>query len=166
MRMRIAVVAFVSVAAAGSSLVSAQQTQHPGATCSVTTQNEAGGVYGNALLTVGLWPAGTIVFRPGGPGFMTRDGALGMKFLWTRGVRGKLSVTGRRLDEAVAPLRLEANSAYGDIGIQPSYLIFPTPGCWEVTAQVAGREDSRISFITNVVKIGEGPSWRRDPSGK
>jgi len=87
-----------------------------------------------------------------------------MKFGWTRGVRGKLKVTGRRLDETAPSLRLETNDGYGDIGFQASYLIFPTPGCWEVTAQVGEREDSKIVFVTKVLKIGEGPSWRRDPS--
>ena len=122
--------------------------------------------YGNALLSVGpfgLWPDGTVVFKTGGAGFITRDGALGMKFGWTRGVRGKLNVSGRRLDGAAAPLMFETNNGYGDIGFQPSYLIFPTPGCWEVTAQMGEREDSRITFITSVVKLGEGPAWRRDP---
>ena len=49
------------------------------------------GSYGNDKLSVGpfgLWPNGTVIFRPGGPGFMTSDGALGMKFGWTRGVEG------------------------------------------------------------------------------
>jgi hypothetical protein len=44
------------------------------------------------------------------------------------------------------------------IGFQPSYLIFPTPGCWEVTALVGAHEDSKLTFVTNIVKIGEGPS--------
>ena len=59
------------------------------------------GSYGNALLSVGpfgLWPNGTVVFKPGGAGFQTKEGALGMKFGWTRGIRGKLNVTGRRID--------------------------------------------------------------------
>jgi hypothetical protein len=125
--------------------------------------------YGNGLLSVGpfgLWPDGTVVFKPGGAGFITRDGGLGMKFGWTRGVRGKLNVSARRLDRAAAPLVLETNNGYGDVGFQASYLIFPTPGCWEVTAQVGDREDSRITFITKVVKLGEGPAWRRDPASR
>ena len=36
-------------------------------------------------------------------------------------------------------------------------------GCWEVSAQLAEREDSRIMFVTKVVKLGNGPSWRLDP---
>ena len=121
--------------------------------------------YGNALLSVGpfgLWPEGTVLFKPGGAGFITRDGGLGMKFGWTRGVRGKLNVSGRRLDGAAPPLVLETTNGYGDIGFQASYLIFPTTGCWEVTAQVGEREDSRIAFITKVLQLGEGPAWRRD----
>jgi hypothetical protein len=123
--------------------------------------------YGNALLSVGpfgLWPDGTVLFKPGGAGFVTRDGALGMKFGWTRGVRGTLNVSGRRLDGAAPPLIFETNNGYGDIGFQASYLIFPTPGCWEVAAQVGEREESKITFVTKVVKLGEGPAWRRDPA--
>jgi hypothetical protein len=86
-----------------------------------------------------------------------------MKFGWTRGARGKLNVAGHRLDGVPAPLRLEANNGYGDIGFQASYLIFPTPGCWEVSAQVGTCEDSKITFITKVVQVGEGPAWHRDP---
>lgn len=125
--------------------------------------------YGNALLSVGpfgLWPDGTVVFKPGGAGFITRDGALGMKFGWTRGARGRLNVSGRSLDGQSGRLVLEAPKGYGDIGFQASYLIFPAPGCWEVTAQVGERDDSRIIFITKVVKVGEGPAWRRDPSSR
>jgi len=123
------------------------------------------GSYGNTLLsTIGLWPGGTIVFRPGGAGFVTPDGALGMKFGWARGIPGRLQITGRRLDGAAAPLASEIPDGYGDIGFQASYLIFPAPGCWEVTARVGVRADSTIVFITKVLKVGDGPAWRRDPS--
>jgi hypothetical protein len=95
--------------------------------CAVTTPNgiAAGqdhpdpGSYGNAQVAVGpfgLWPEGTVVFKPGGTGFITRDGSLGMKFGWR-------------------------------------------PGCWEVTGRV---DDATVTFITRVVKIGDGPAWRRD----
>jgi hypothetical protein len=36
------------------------------------------------------------------------------------------------------------------IGLQPSYLIFSTPGCWEVTALVGGHEDSKLTFVTTL----------------
>jgi hypothetical protein len=121
--------------------------------------------YGNALLSVGpfgLWPNGTVVFKPGGAGFQTKEGALGMKFGWTRGIRGKINVTGRRIDANAPPLRFETNQtndAHG-IGFLASYLLFSTPGCWEVTAQVGDREDSKMTFVTRVEKIGDGPAWR------
>ena len=115
--------------------------------------------YGNAHVSVDFWPGGTITFRPDGPGFVTRKGELGMKFLWRRSGTGKLDVSGRRLDGAAPPLRAQL-SPNADAAIEPSYLIFPTPGCWEVTARLGGREDSRLTFVTRVVKIGDGPAWR------
>jgi hypothetical protein len=154
--------------------LSAQQLpQEAEATCNVTipaalvagASEVQPGSYGNQLLSVGpfgLWPNGTVVFKPNGPGFVTRDNALGMKFGWTRGIRGTLSVTGHRIDGTAPPLRVDVKDGYGDIGFQASFLIFPTPGCWEVTAKLGEREDSTITFVTRVVKIGEGPP-RWDP---
>ncbi len=49
-------------------------------------------------------------------------------------------------------------TAHRDIGFQATHVIFPTPGCWEVTAQVGERRDSKITFVTRVVRIGEGPA--------
>jgi hypothetical protein len=142
--------------------------------CHVTTPNGVvGGAaapdkysYGNALLSIGpfgLWPDGTVIFKPGGAGFQTSDGALGMKFGWTRGGRGQIAVTGRRLDGDAPPLRSHFNGGYGDSGFTPSYLMFPTPGCWEVTAQLGDLNESKLTFVTKVVKIGAGPAWRLDP---
>jgi hypothetical protein len=122
--------------------------------------------FGNAGLSTGLWPNGTITFRPGGSGFITSDGALGMKFLWSRGARGKLTISGRRLDADAPALRSHVPCCYGEdgeTGIQASYVIFPTPGCWEVTGQVGDHQDARLTFVTKVVKVAEGPSWRLDP---
>lgn len=138
--------------------------------CAVTTPNgiAAGkeqlnpGSHGNREVSVGpfgLWPDGTVVFKPGGPGFITRDGALGMKFGWRRGVSGQLKIAGRRLDAEAPPLRAEVPDGYGDRGFQATYLIFPTPGCWEVTGLVG---NSSVTFVTKVVKVGDGPAWRRD----
>jgi hypothetical protein len=47
------------------------------------------------------------------------------------------------------------------VGHRPSFLIFPKPGCWEVSVQVGEHADSRITFVTKVVQIGEGPPLRR-----
>jgi len=166
--------AFALVTLMATAIVRAQRVEDAVSSCAVTLPNGvvAGSSerdqssYGNAALSVGpfgLWPEGTVIFKPGGAGFLTSNGALVMKFGWTRGVPGKLHVTGRRLDGKAGPLRLSANDGYGDVGFQASYLIFPTPGCWEINARVDEREDSRLTFITRVVKIGEGPGGRLDP---
>ena len=159
----------LTVSSDGSQLpaVPAQGT----AACEVTTPNGivAGAAerepssYGNGQVSVGpfgLWPDGTVVFKPRGPGFVTRDGSLGMKFGWQRGVRGQLRIEGRRLDAPAPPLRAEVSNGYGEIGFQATYLVFSTPGCWEVTGRVG---DASLKFVTMVVKIGDGPAWRRDP---
>jgi hypothetical protein len=163
---------------------SAQRVQpEPGAPCTVTIPNGIAAVspepeqsfggtpmspqgsHGNRLLSAGpfgLWKDGTIVFKPGGAGSVGRDGSLGMKFGWTRGVPGKIRISGHRLDGDAAPLRAVVSDGYGDLGFQATMLIFPTPGCWHVTAQVGDRVDSEVTFVTKVEKIGDGPAWRRD----
>jgi hypothetical protein len=120
--------------------------------------------HGNAELSVGPFGlrrgGGPIVFKPGGAGFVTRGGSLGMKFGWLIAVSGPFKVGGRRLDAPAPPLWAE--SATGQPvtrGFHPTALIFPTPGCWEVTGRVG---DVSLTFVVNVEKIGEGPSWHRD----
>lgn len=118
--------------------------------------------YGNRQLSVGpfgLWPDGTVVFKPGGAGFVTQDGSLGMKFGWQRGVRGELKIDGRRLDAQAPALRAHVPNGYEPLGFQATSLIFATPGCWEVTGHVG---DASVTFVTMVVQIGDGPAWRRD----
>lgn len=138
----------------------AQTTAAGDGSCNVTipggiTRIEQG-LYGTKELAfAGPWPDGTVVFKPGGPGFVLPDGSLSMKFAWQRGVRGALRIDGRRLDATAPPLRAHIPNGYGDIGFQATALIFPTPGCWEVTGRVG---NARVTFITKVVKIGEGPS--------
>lgn len=138
--------------------------------CPVTQPNgvrvdsdPAGGNHGNRALVTSLWPQGVIVFKPGGPGYVLSDGSLSMKFPWWRVQSGKLRVEGRRLDGGSLPLRAEIPSGYGDSGFQASALIFPRPGCWEVTGRVG---EARLRFITLVEKIGEGPlRTTRPPEG-
>lgn len=158
-------IAFVATMFGAFSTASAQVAD----SCPVTVPNgvNAGdqgdlNSHGNTSVSVGpfgLWPDGTVIFKPGGAGFLTPDGALGMKFGWQRGIRGKLRIEGRRLDADAPPLRSEFVD-YGDIGFQATYVIFPTPGCWEVTGRVS---DASVTFVTRVLKVGDGPSWRREP---
>ena len=143
--------AFLLTALAGST-ANAEQPQVAPATCPVT--RPGGGLHENASLSVGL--NDKYVFRPGGQGFVDSDGALGIKVLWTRKVRGQLQVGGRRLDGKAPPARAYI-SDLGETGIQPSYLLFPAPGCWEITGQVG---DDKLTFVVLVEKVGTGPEWR------
>lgn len=102
-------------------------------------------------------PGVTVVFRPGGPGFVDRDGALGIKWGWVRHKAGQLIVGGRRLDGDAPPARAYMNDGYGTRGFQASYLIFPTPGCWEITGRIG---DQSLTFIVQVEKEGDGPTWK------
>jgi hypothetical protein len=159
MKLRIVVATFIFMAGTNQSIA--------GASCSVTIPNGVWqGVktkvplaFGNAFLSTMLWPNGTVIFEPGGPGFVAQDGALGMKFPWSRRDLEMLTVTGRRIDGPARRLRYEAGEATDKPHFVPSYVIFPTPGCWEVTAWLAGRPDTKLTFVTKVVKIGKGPSW-------
>jgi len=132
--------------------------------CPVTTPNENRGPgatyrdqsrnwHGTDAIATGLWPDGTIVFRPGGPGFVLADGSLSMKFLWFK-IRRPMTIEGRRLDAWAPPLRANVDHHFDAEDFQPSALIFPTPGCWEVTSRVG---ESSLTFVTRVVKIAEGP---------
>jgi len=133
------------------------------AACPVTNP-ESGSVkeHGNEFLKVYLPPGSRYVFRPGGAGFVDRDGALGIKFAWIRLVPGKLEVGGRRLDGDAPPARAYLYD-YGNEGGQPTYLVFPMPGCWEITGGVG---EGRLSFVVVVEKIGAGPDWQFEGLGK
>jgi hypothetical protein len=100
--------------------------------------------YGNGQLWVGLWPHGRV---QAAPDQVNRRGAILMKFPWDRAVRGRLHVSGMRLDAPAPPLRASL-SDYGLTGFQPSTLIFPTEGCWQVTGTVKGR--ASLTFVTEV----------------
>jgi hypothetical protein len=130
--------------------------QRPAEECHVTNPND-GSFYSNKALRASIG-GGKFVFEPGGPGFVDYDGALGTKFAFVRLTPGRLYVGGRRLDGDAGPARAYIYD-YGNEGFQPIYLVFPTPGCWEITGGVAGES---LTFILWVEKIGEGPSWRME----
>jgi hypothetical protein len=71
------------------------------------------------------------------------------KTAWFRPARTKLEVTGRRLDGDAAPLVVETSPSGDEYRhmFQPSIMIFPTPGCWEVTAKAGG---STARFVVKV----------------
>ena len=125
--------------------------------CPITTTDPVGN---NELVA---FSPGKLVFERGGPGFVDHDGALGMKWPFERLKPGRLFVGGRRLDAAAGPARAYIYD-YGDSGFQPIYLVFPTPGCWEISAGV-GAAEAPLTFVVLVEKIGDGPSWRQNGPG-
>lgn len=140
----------------------------PTQVCAVTRPNgavrpdrpPAADGYGNKALWTLLWPEGRVVFEPGGPGFVLPDGSLGIKWAWLPLVDGELSIDGRCLDRPAPPLRATINEAQDEHGrFFPSYLIFSTPGCWQVTGHIGG---ASLTFVTRVIKEGDGPDWRPD----
>jgi hypothetical protein len=163
-------IALAAALALTSGIVAAPQ-QAPLQDCPVTTPNRhapptgsepmppgsAPLWHGNSFLGTALWPQGRVVFRPDGPGTVLPDGALRMKFFWLKRPGVALKVSGHRLDDAAVQLRAEVNGEFTPQGIQPSYLIFSTPGCWRVTA-TAGAET--LSFITSVVKTAGSEAGR------
>ena len=143
----VAILALLATLQAGTS----QDTSTDIPSCRVTVPDRPDAFYGDDKLSVALpWRDGTVVFQPRGAGMVLPDGALSMKFGWNRGVVGRLAINGRRLDATAAPLRANIPDGYGDTGFQASALIFPTPGCWEVTGKVG---EAALTFVTRVIKI-------------
>jgi hypothetical protein len=70
----------------------------------------------------------------------------GNKVGWFRPEGAQMEVTGRRLDAEAAPLTAEIPCCY-PTQFQAMGLIFPTEGCWEVTAKAGGSE---IRFVVEV----------------
>lgn len=119
---------------------------------SPTLQSSSGFNLGNedGTLFTSPWPNGIVVFTADGSGHVSSDGSLEMKWYWWRGVKGALTVQGRRLDASAPTLRTDINDGYGDSGLLPMGLIFPTQGCWEVTGTVG---NARLTFVTLVMKV-------------
>jgi hypothetical protein len=101
--------------------------------------------YGNGKVWVALWPEGRVIAKPS---HVQPDGSIDMKFGWWRAVRGRLVITGRRVDATAPPIRSEVTKGYGDQFFQPSGIVFPTPGCWEITGRVG---KASLTFVTLVV---------------
>jgi len=105
--------------------------------------------HGNGAIWVGLWPDGVLDPEPE---WEQPDGSISMKFMWWRGVEGRLTITGVRLDGPAPPLRSRVPNGYGTIGFQASGIFFPTPGCWEVTGTVG---TASLRFVLLVLPVTE-----------
>lgn len=70
----------------------------------------------------------------------------GVKVGWYRPAGATLEIMGRRLDGAAPPLHADIPCCY-PTRFQATGLVFPTPGCWEVSATAA---ESALHFIVQV----------------
>jgi len=100
--------------------------------------------YGNGELWVALWPHGVVRATVDD---LNQRGEIVMKFPWDRAVRGRLHITGRRVDAEAPPLRSHVPD-YGLTGFQSTAVTFSTVGCWEVTGRVASQ--TSLTFVTSV----------------
>ncbi len=110
--------------------------------------------HGNGELWTALWPDGTVIFRPGGPGEIHEDGSLTMKFPWWRGdgTRGQLEISGRSLEKDSPALEAIIPDGYGDTGFQATAIVFPSEGCWEITGRV---DDAQLTVIVRADRIDD-----------
>lgn len=124
--------------------------------CPVTIASDPRGLLDSEGISTTLWSAGVVIFAPDGPGFIQDDGSMAMKWPWVRHVEGELTVDGRRLDAKAAPLGAELEPLHklpverSKTGFLSSMLVFPTPGCWEVTGRLG---DHSLTFVTMVVDL-------------
>jgi hypothetical protein len=152
MGLGVAVIVLVLVGACSSPALTAS----PVAACEPTLPNgdappghEPGpNWYGNGSLYTALWPNGEIIASRA---FVRADGSIGMKFPWWRapgvGAAGDLRITGREVTTG-ANISAEIPDGYGP-RFQASGIIFPTEGCYEITAKSG---DAELTFTTKVTK--------------
>jgi len=145
-----------ALGATGSSAAKAQcKPTLPGRMALPASSPAAGFNYGTAALRVQLgWPKGTLaagILPDGGSrAIVEENGSIHAKLGWWRGVPGALRITGRRLDADAPPLRAHVPTGYGPRGFQPTGLVFPTIGCWQVVGQLG---DARLTFVVKVTKL-------------
>lgn len=100
--------------------------------------------YGNGKLWTDLWAQGIVLVTPDQ---VQPDGTLAMKWPWWRAVRGHLTVVGHRLDAPAPPLRVDIPSDNGYGRFQPSTLLFPTEGCWQITGSVGNASLTVVMLV-------------------
>lgn len=94
-------------------------------TCPLTLPNEitppgggsAGMNHGNGKIWMAMWPHNVVIATPD---YIEADGSVGMTWPWWRGVKGKLKISGHRLDGKAPPLTPYLPEGYARSGFQPS----------------------------------------------
>jgi hypothetical protein len=85
------------------------------------------------------------------PEDIRKDGSIKIKVPWWRGVSGRLTIVGGRLDANAPPVSAWIPTGYGRKGFQSTAITFPTSGCWEVTGSVG---DASLTFVSLIVEPG------------
>lgn len=113
---------------------------------SAETFNFRVGSLGAVLWPGGILPVGRLP-NGGSYAYVRPDGWIYAKQGWWHRIPGKLRIVGQRLDHAAHPLRADVPSGYGSWGFQPVGLLFPSTGCWKVTASVG---EKRLSYVVRL----------------
>src|SRR4029453_16743640 len=101
---------------------------HPNGAAPPGVGARAGGNHGNTKLWTAMWPAGVI---KADPDYVDKDGSIHLELGWWRGVSGRLSIQGRRLDA-------------------------PTPGALVRERPYAGTAVASITSMAASVRHGHG----------
>jgi hypothetical protein len=130
-----------------SSLAVCVPTQPTGGT--PPGENPSSLVYTNGRLYTILWPNGEILATPD---VVEPDGTIDMKFPWWRapgvGAAGDLQITGHEINTG-ATISASIPGGYGQ-RFQATGILFPTEGCYEITAKSG---DALLTFVTKVTKV-------------
>jgi hypothetical protein len=152
MRLTVAVIVQVPAGVCGSPL-----TASPVAACVPTLPNGDGPPgqepapywFGNGLLYTVLQPNGEIIASSA---WVRSDGSIGIKFPWWRapgvGAAGDLVITGREVTTG-ANISADIPDGYGP-RFQASGIIFPTEGCYAITAKSG---DALLTFVAKVTMV-------------
>jgi hypothetical protein len=106
------------------------------------------GWYGNTALRVEVPSQGVLpAMHPTGSAWANEWGT---KFPWWRLVPGNLTIAAHRLDGPSRGFHGTVASGYGRLGFISAGLIWPAPGCWQVTGTVSGHS---LTFVTWVKTI-------------
>jgi hypothetical protein len=114
------------------------------------------GSHGNGFIWTGLPRDGVLRARPpGSPSPVLRaDGTVGMKFLWrTLRPAMHLKVKGKRLNGRARRFRQTITRFDAPTTTFPSGIVFPTVGCWRMTAK--GGANEALTFVVSVVKASQ-----------
>jgi hypothetical protein len=82
---------------------------------------------------------------------LAADGTIGFKMLWYLAHPGPMTLSARRLDATAAAAVTSVGDALGEPRFHSSGVVFPSAGCWEVSARTRG---STLTFVMDVAIEG------------